>query len=263
MEKWRNLQTDHMSSVQPAILAQLPCEIEDEPLFLPSHFSETDRLQMDLTQLAEEEAQLRKGQAYEYILQLRRVMKIISTLHGQRKKQTWGQRQNTRARLKIQSMEYTRDRILEVYNSSHHALKLLGKLSSPELEEQFPYLTVPDLFRKSVQDKRQLGDTHRPDGRLWVAGTGGSMPNTMRPLLLTKPFSTGTSHTSTMATSSPAAQPEDVAMTNSNSNDVSTMESDPHWQLVVESGKLWSPILGLTDAELEDWEREGGHCRAS
>jgi hypothetical protein len=33
----------------------------------------------------------------------------------------------------------------------------------------FPPLTEADLYMKSVQQKRQLGDSHRTDGDLWRA----------------------------------------------------------------------------------------------
>jgi hypothetical protein len=97
-------------------------EIAVERLYLPSEFNEVDRFRLDLVNLAEEEEKLREGHAFECILQLRRLMKTMSALQLLRKKNTRGQRQNTRAHTQCCALELTCDRLLEVYNTSQKSL---------------------------------------------------------------------------------------------------------------------------------------------
>jgi hypothetical protein len=123
-------------------------------------------------------------------------------------------------------MEHTRDRLLVFYNTCCHALHSLIKLGSSELEAQFPHLTVQDLYRKSVHDKRQLGDTHRADGRLWVSGGLGLSSQTSHSSLITHPGSTGTENNVLNSSETGGVEPN--------------------------SGKLWNPVIGLTDTELEN-----------
>jgi len=194
-------------------------EIENEYLYLPSDFGEPDRHQLQLTDLAQEEAMLREGHAYECILQLRQIAKLISIFHYLRQKNNRGQRQNTRSQVKREALELTRDRLLETYNTTRKALSSLCN-DNNRISERFPPLTVDDLYRKPTVDKRQLGDTYRPDGRLWSLG---------------KP-----SHSVIAA---PSSQ--------------STIDLPSESPQARQSGRLWSPIIGLTDAEMEAWELEG------
>jgi hypothetical protein len=86
LKKWCDLQVVLMDSAMPAILAQEPCSLEEETLFLPSDIPPSERDEFGLSKLANEEAQLWEGQAQECILQLRQVMKSISIMQDQRRK---------------------------------------------------------------------------------------------------------------------------------------------------------------------------------
>jgi hypothetical protein len=166
LEKWRNLQAIHMSTVKDHVLSQSPCPVEGENLFLPSSFSDVDRTQLGLSKLAYDESLLRKAQAYEYILQLRLTVKTISVLHHKRQWNVVGQRKSTRARSKIHSMEAIRDHYLHVYNTNRLSLITLGRLQ--QNDDHLPHLSLEDLARKSTASKRQTGDTYRADGKLWA-----------------------------------------------------------------------------------------------
>jgi hypothetical protein len=108
IERWRDLQSTHMASVRPMVISQAPCGEELEQLFLPSHFSADERVNLDLTQLATTESKLREAQAFKCIIQLRQIMKIISVLQHQRKKHGSGQRHASRSHSKIQSVRGVR-----------------------------------------------------------------------------------------------------------------------------------------------------------
>ena len=155
-----------MTSVKEYVLAQAPCPVEEENLFIPSSFSESDRTALALSDLVRDEAVLREAHAYECVMQLRLVLKAISVLYKKRKMNFVGQRNITRARARIQLTETIRDHHLLVYNESRDALIKLGALL-PE-EERLPQLRPEDLVRKSTVDKRQTGDTYHPDGKFWT-----------------------------------------------------------------------------------------------
>jgi hypothetical protein len=118
--------------------------------------------------MAEMETELWEGQASECILRLRCLGKTMSAFEGLQRKDAIGQRGRTRTHTKIQILEFLRDRVLSLYSFSREALISLQRLSS--LDTRFPPLAIGDLFRKSTQDKRVIGDTHRPDGDLYRLG---------------------------------------------------------------------------------------------
>ena len=160
-----------MKTIKHFVLSAEPCETEAEKLFLPSHFSPEDRTSLLIDELASKEIELRDGQSYDCVLQLRRVEKSLSAIQGLRKKETKGQKTSTRAHTKLESMRLTRNTILATYSSCRAALQSLhAKRVDFDLmfTTQYPELTEKDLFRKSTASKRKLGDTHRPDGNIWV-----------------------------------------------------------------------------------------------
>ena len=149
-----------------------PCEfIEDECLFLPSDFSGRERQALSLCNLANEESKLWEIQANNTVLSLRHIMKLLSVLQNQKRRNVHGQKESSRAHIKIQSVEFTRDTFLESYNLCREVLTKLGYFVDNASINRFPPLTYDDLFRKSTSDKRLLGDTYRPDGLLWVIGS--------------------------------------------------------------------------------------------
>lgn len=166
-----------MSGVPEERLGREPCEVQDEILFLPSQFSDVERKHYHLEKLAKEEAMLREGQASENILQLRFIMKTLSTFTKYKQKNMRGQKSNTRSAHQVQKVELARDTTLAIYNSSLDALLSLGCWSEEADRERYPRLSLDDLVRKSTQNKRQLGDTYRPDGRLWILGEVSSIPS--------------------------------------------------------------------------------------
>jgi hypothetical protein len=176
IKTFRKLQVIHMASITSYAQSAEFCdsEIEDEMLYLPSHFTFEERAALALNHLAVEEAQLRDGQAHDCILQLRRLEKSLSAIYGLRKKEKKGQQESTRSRNKILSAKLTRTTVLTTYSFCRSALQSLyaGRDDFDTLfKNQYPELTEKDLFRKDTAGKRGLGDTHRPDGNIWFLST--------------------------------------------------------------------------------------------
>ena len=108
------------------------------------------------------------------------------------------------------------------------------------MKERYPSLSLSDLYRKSTEDKRKLGDTHRPDGVLWVIGGLNQVHSTSAAMLALPGFVTDASQQQ-----QEDAEDEDV-------------DAEYHG---VDLTKLWNPVIGLTDVELGEWEHEGNLTR--
>ena len=165
---WRERQIAYMPSLQNVMIGQSPVEVEDEFLYLPSHFTCEQRDELGLVNLAIEELELREGQACDTILQLRRSVKALSAVRGRSKKNDEGQQQHTRSRGKIVTMEFMRDYLLSTYNLCRDAILNLGGPASKDLEAHIPKLGIDDLSRKPTIEKRQKGDSRRAEGNIWV-----------------------------------------------------------------------------------------------
>ena len=223
IKTFRELQAIHMESIKHCVLSAEPCEISDEQLFLPSRFTPTERSALALDHLAAEEAQLRDGQAHDCIFRLRRLEKTLSAIQGLRKKQAKGQKESTRSQSKIQLAKLTRTAVLTTYGSCRVALQSLfaGRVDYEALfETQYPELSEKDLYRKDTASKRDLGDTHRPDGNLW--------------------FWSGVVRSSDT--------PAGAFQSRANSRILTYIFTD---------GVLWRPTMGISNEDLANWEREG------
>lgn len=246
LERWRELQAIHMPSIKNTVLSHAPSTSSDmELLFLPSHFSPSERADLSLSALASEEAELREAQVLECILQLRRVTKSLYSLQALKKKETQSQAVGTRSNVHRKSMEHNQHSLLKIYGKGREALASLSPLDS-KLQTRFPPLSMSDLLRKPTVEKREVGDSHRGEGHLWsmAAPKHGNTPSPG--VLLERPGSIKMGRTSApppTSTDSPADQP---VLTGP-----SPAASEP------EAPNLWNTSLGLTDEDLELWEREG------
>lgn len=246
------------------VVSQQPCELQHECLFLPSHFSKAERDCLGLTALSEEEAQLREGQATDAILQLRLIIKTLSAMQGRKKKNVRGQKESTRAYGKIHTIGTARDRVLMIYTECRLALKSLGRLDDPISLDRFPPLTNEDLYRKSTMDKRQLGDSNRADGRLWV--TLGA-PNTkskatsgqLRPPAVSLPHAAlqEAQASTSLATGSDTFNESIGTQSHAGASEQAQTNASTKEVEICELAKLWKPVVGLSDKDLEIWELEG------
>ncbi|KAJ7435721.1 hypothetical protein B0H11DRAFT_2295375 [Mycena galericulata] len=139
---FRRDQKHFMAKVGDKVAAQtaLGTPIEDEKLFLPSDLTGNERQKMDV-----------------------HIVKTISALRNRKFKNNRQQKQNSRAGDQIAEATKRQNYRIESYSAARLALISLNGSTD------FPVLTEADLFMKSVQQKRRVGDSKRTDGLLWRA----------------------------------------------------------------------------------------------
>ncbi|KAJ7867828.1 hypothetical protein B0H13DRAFT_1897416 [Mycena leptocephala] len=115
------------------------------------------------SKLRVEEARWREGQAFDTLRALQNVVRSLDQLRRRKFKQDRLQKQNTRALDHVDEAIKRRDYHMESFNIARLAIIVLSGSSN------FPLLTEDYLFMKSVQQKRQVGDSKRTDGLLWRA----------------------------------------------------------------------------------------------
>ncbi|KAJ7113877.1 hypothetical protein C8R44DRAFT_630668 [Mycena epipterygia] len=164
IEAWRKMQIVLMPRIGDKVAAQSMngLSVHDEKLFLPSDFpSEIDRRALDLTSLAVEEGKWREGQAFDHLRALQNIVKAITALRNRKIRDDRQQKQNTRAGDNIREAMALRDQHMVAYQVARQAHITLTADST------FPPLTEQDLYMKSVQQKRRVGDSRHTDGGLW------------------------------------------------------------------------------------------------
>lgn len=164
INNWRKIQTELMPRVGDMVSAQAMAApaVQNEKLFLPSDFaSEAERQALDLVNLAVEEARWREGQAFDSLRAIQNIVKAITALRNRKIKNDRQQKQNSRAGDQIADTIKRRDRHMDSYEVARQRLIVLN--AGPA----FPRLTEPDLYMKSVQQKRRVGDSRHTDGALW------------------------------------------------------------------------------------------------
>ncbi|KAJ7746219.1 hypothetical protein B0H14DRAFT_2637020 [Mycena olivaceomarginata] len=137
-----------------------PPQVEDEKLFLPSDLTTVERGDLGLTR-----------QAFDALRATRTVVKAIRALQDRKEKYERQQKQNSRAGDHIKEVQRRRDFRMATYETARVAMISLDSFSHGP-ESAFPPLSVADTFMKSVMKKRQLGDSHLTDGRLFTIGAG-------------------------------------------------------------------------------------------
>ncbi|KAJ7256582.1 hypothetical protein C8J57DRAFT_1235441 [Mycena rebaudengoi] len=137
--------------------------IEDEKLFLPSDLTQLERQNMDVVALGIEESKWREGQVFDVLRALQHIVKALSSFRKRKLKHDRQQKQNSRAGDQITELTKRQSQHMETYNIARQAVISLNGST------QFPLLTEADLFMKSVQQKRHVGDSKRTDGLLFRA----------------------------------------------------------------------------------------------
>ncbi|KAJ6560714.1 hypothetical protein B0H10DRAFT_1966856 [Mycena sp. CBHHK59/15] len=113
---------------------------------------------------------------------LQNVVMAIAALRNRKSKNDRQQKQNTQSWDQIREAVKQRDSHMESYELAHQAMIWLNAPS------KFPPLTEADLYMKSVQQKRRVGDSKLTNGLLFrtaansnaVASTSGDEPRSHR-----------------------------------------------------------------------------------
>jgi hypothetical protein len=146
---------------------------ENEILYLPSDFTEADRIKFDLVKLGEHERHFLQGTLCDFVAKIKTKSKTVDAWKADKKAQAYGQRGHTRAMKQVHDVEERRDVLMAHYSASRAAMISLGM--SPD-DPSFPKLTLEDTYRKATHSKRAVGDSRTSDGLLWTRSgvTGGT-----------------------------------------------------------------------------------------
>jgi hypothetical protein len=150
-------------------LGEQECAVEDQKLYFPSDFNLSERKELGLESLASCEAKLREGDAFDCLVDIRAAVKSISAMRLRKQKSDRGMTQHTQSLAQIRGAEAVRDLKMLNYELTRQALISMDIMDEGE-DSQFLKLTEKDLERQPTESGRQLGDSRRSDGRLWVVG---------------------------------------------------------------------------------------------
>jgi len=165
---WRKRQHNYCPSLKDRIDAVDPTSPELENLFLPSSFQRSsDRKKLGLAELAELEYELRLGQAYDALDDLRTKIKIFNTNLDFKKHNIFGQQSNTRARQYLQTLSVDKVSAADKYRQARQALLILGLSKT---DQSLRPLHDHELWGKDTSHLAQLGDTKREEPWFWTVG---------------------------------------------------------------------------------------------
>jgi len=172
IEKWRMLQKTVVPQVgdfvaQQAVSKKFADSPEKEVLYITSDFSESQRVKLNLIDLGKQERQFHKGAACDTIQTVRTITKTISSMRANKKAQDYGQQMHMQSITQILDVEHRQTIAMNDYSAAWNAMLKLG-LSKDD--PRFPPLNTKDLFRKPTNIKRAVGNSRRPDGKLWALG---------------------------------------------------------------------------------------------
>ena len=165
---WRKRQYNYCPSLKDRIDAVDPTSPELENLFLPSSFQRSsDRKKLGLAELAELEYELRLGQAYDALDDIRTKIKIFNTNLDYKKHNIFGQQSNTRARQYLQTLSVDKVSAADKYRQARQALLILGLSKT---DQSLRPLYDHELWGKDTSHLAQLGDTKREEPWFWTVG---------------------------------------------------------------------------------------------
>ena len=164
---WRQVQFVTCALLKPYIGAVDPISPEREQLFLPSYFDQHQRERLGLTSLAGIEYQLREGQAYDALEDVREKIKIFNANLDFKKANIYGQRANTRAQQFLSQLAADKVSGAEKYRVARRALIRLGLSES---DASFQELHNDQLYGKDASRPARLGDSKKEDPWFWTVG---------------------------------------------------------------------------------------------
>jgi hypothetical protein len=164
---WRKTQYFICQYLQDHIDAVDPTSPEQELLFLPSSFQHLERERLGLTELAGIEYDLRMGQAYDALEELRTRIKIFNTNLDFKKRNVFGQGPNTRAQQYLCTLSEDKISAADKYRRVRAALLRLG-LS--EHDTSLCALHDSELWGKDTSRPARLGDSQKEEPWFWTVG---------------------------------------------------------------------------------------------
>lgn len=159
------LPTLHCTTQQP----NPDSEVEWLPLFLPSEFSTTERVNYGLEDVSKVELILRRGEACDAIQSLKTAIRSISALEYDADKYTRNRNTNTRSGEKMRAARESKRFWMKEYQAIREAMLRLGMLDS---DPNFPRLTEEDTYRPSTLSYHEFGSGGSLVGWIWTVMTG-------------------------------------------------------------------------------------------
>ncbi|KAJ7682337.1 hypothetical protein DFH06DRAFT_1314555 [Mycena polygramma] len=148
-----------------------PEKVEKEPLFLPSHFTETARSEMKLATLAQVEYTLREGQAFDALGDVRTAIRTLNFNLALKKTQIHGVGANTKSQNYLKTLSNDIQVAADSYRRARTALLALGL---PSDDATLRELLKSDLFGKGGR-KRAMGDAKLRDSWFWTTGRAANL----------------------------------------------------------------------------------------
>ncbi|KAL0058522.1 hypothetical protein AAF712_014799 [Marasmius tenuissimus] len=156
IKRWRELQLEHMPRIRDLLASIKAGFPEDEELYLPSSPLDSQYAQ---STLGEVEADLRKGQVYDAVSEVKYTLMHKTALVGTKKKVAKGQKLNTRAK--------NQDIMSAKYKTAREWLINLG-VTSGDSGSDFPPLDDTDLYRPGTEAlDASLGEGSKTVGWIW------------------------------------------------------------------------------------------------
>jgi len=164
---WRQIQFVSCPLLKPRIGVIDPISPETAELMLPSYFDQHMRKSLGLTSLAAIEYQLREGQAYDALEDVREKIKIFNANLDFKKANVFGQRANTRAQAFLSQLAADKISGAEKYRVARRALIRLGLSESDATLQE---LHNNQLYGKDASRPARLGDSKKEDPWFWMVG---------------------------------------------------------------------------------------------
>ena len=144
---------------------------EEEPLLLPSDFSEPHRVYLDLSLGERAEKELRQGRAHDQLEDVRKAVQTYNHHVAMKAKEVRSQRHITRAQRIINDLRDNIRRPAHLYNKTRQGLISLGL---PEDDSILRELKDNELWAKNSALPARLGDSRTSDPWYWHVGCPAS-----------------------------------------------------------------------------------------
>ncbi|KAJ7645720.1 hypothetical protein B0H17DRAFT_878467, partial [Mycena rosella] len=165
---WRVWQFDRFPGLQKDFVGGDPDAPQKEKLWLPSELNEPARAVSGMQELAAIEYELRKGQAYDALADVRTAIKTFNFNVAFKIVQVQGQSANTRAQNFLRTLANDRLIAADGYRRARDALLRLGLLPT---DTCLAALANEDLYAKNTRDSPKMGESGDVDPWFWTRTT--------------------------------------------------------------------------------------------
>ena len=166
-QQWRAFQLASYPQLHDHITLVDSSTTEIQSLKLPSSFTLGQRATLGLDDLAAIEYDLREGQAYDALHEVREAIKTFNYNLAFKKTNIHGQRANTRAQSFLRSLAGDKVSAADKYRRARTALLSLGLR---EDDKVFQPLYDNQLWMKNVNEPQQLGEKAVVEPWIWIVG---------------------------------------------------------------------------------------------